>query len=115
MEADLIADYGEFYGLLFDRIAMESVLRINPPSKERLLRRIMLKILEAARIQDTESQQHGNKQKVKQKKTTFTLITAGDSRAAAHGNIFTQSYTSVIDVSILSNAIAKHFRIVVQL
>lgn len=100
MEAELIADYGEFYGLLFDRIAMESVLRINPPSKERLLRRVMLKILEASRIQNTEQQQHGNKQKVKQKKTTFTFSTAGDSRAAAHGNIFTQSYTSVIDVRI---------------
>jgi hypothetical protein len=105
MEADLIADYGEFYGLLFDRIAMESILRINPPSKERLLRRIMQKILDTRRIQDEQQQQQqqqADKTKKKKKKTTFTFITAGDSRAAAHGNIFTQSYTSVIDVSIIS-------------
>lgn len=101
MEADLIADYGEFYGLLFDRIAMESILRINPPSKERLLRRIMQKILEARGIQDEQQQQQADKPKKKKKKTTFTFTTAGDSRAAAHGNIFTQSYTSVIDVSII--------------
>lgn len=103
MEADLIADYGEFYGLLFDRIALESTFRINPLSKDRLLRRMMQKILEARRNQDKLRQQQQVEKTTKKKKmtATFTWVTAGDSRAAAHGNIFSQSYTSVMDVSTL--------------
>jgi len=76
LEQNLMRDYGEYYGLVFDRAAMENVFLSNPKSRERLLRRLMLKILSGG---------------------SFTWVTAGDGAAAGHGNLFSQSYTAVME------------------
>jgi len=86
LESELLSDYGRYYGLIFDRDALETAFVMNPLSKERLLRRMMLKILQARNKPDQTS--------------TFTWITAGDSAAAAHGNLFSQSYTAVLDSTV---------------
>ena len=91
LESELLSDYGKYYGLIFDKDALETAFVMNPLSKERLLRRMMLKILQARKKQDQIS--------------TFTWITAGDSAAAAHGNLLSQSYTAVLDVSLSAKSV----------
>jgi hypothetical protein len=117
IEAELMGDYGEYYGLMFDKAAAEHVFIANPASKERLLRRLQLKILSAQRQKQSPSQKSKVKlsanagsptsaSKASASKTitttaniatTFTWVTSGDGAAAGHGNLFSQTYTAVME------------------
>ena len=69
---------------------IEKIFKIDKVSKERLIRRLIMKILAAQLniVNPTE------------KRSTFTWVTAGDSAAAGHGNFFNQTYTAVMEDTV---------------
>jgi len=73
----LKSEYGKYYDVIFES-AGPKLFEINQVSKDRLLRRMMKKILEAS---------------TKNSKVPFTWVTAGHSACAGHGNLFNQSKT----------------------
>lgn len=81
LERELMGDYKSYYGLLFDQGAMDGIFVSNSISRQRLLRRLQLKLLQ----NDGQS--------------SFTWVTGGDSAAAGHGNLFSQSYTMVLEAT----------------
>jgi hypothetical protein len=87
-EAILEEDYGIYKDQVFTK---ENILNaFHTPtklSKERLKRRIMIRILEA---------QLGTTNK----RVDFNWVTAGHSAAAGHGNLFNQTYTYVLEQSM---------------
>ena len=64
-------------------------------SAKRLTRRILIKHLQAVIREKTVSQSGSPP-------PTFTWVTAGDATAAAHGNLFSQSYTSILQDTVES-------------
>jgi len=109
LEQSLIMDYGDMQGLLFDKPGViDRLFMANPISKERLYRRMMIKVLSAQiEIAKNNGGDDGKQKKKKRKKkrtkhtaSTFTWATGGDSAAAGHGNLFSQSYTKVMEDSV---------------
>ena len=80
-------DFGPFRGLVLDKTLIRQVFVMNDISRERLLRKIMIRILEAQTLPLS-------------RKSTFTWVTAGDSAAASHGNMYSQSYTAVLEQTV---------------
>ena len=64
-------------------------------SAKRLTRRILIKHLQAVVREKTVSQSGSPP-------PTFTWVTAGDATAAAHGNLFSQSYTAILQDTVES-------------
>ena len=69
---------------------LDDFFRMKDESRERLLRRLMVKVLAAQLDEFKLGKEH----------STFTWVTAGDSVAAAHGNLFEQSYTAVLEETV---------------
>jgi len=84
----LQSDYAEYTTLLFNKLVTNDLFILEPDSRKRLSRRIMSKIVQAATT--TQSQP-----------VTFTWVTAGDSSAAGYGNLPEQSYTSVLEDTLM--------------
>jgi len=76
------------------RVAIRSPLFLaSPESTKKLSRRIIIKYLKAALREKSPTSQQ-------QPRPTFTWITAGDSTAAAHGNLYSQSYTAILQDTV---------------
>jgi hypothetical protein len=86
LEARFLPEYGEYYGRLFDPIQLENIFSSSKASKDRLKRRLMIKVLTKL----LRPSQH----------VKFVWATAGDSVAAGHGNMFNQSYTAMLDDTV---------------
>jgi len=80
-------EYGDYFKILFDKVTLNKLFVISERSKEALLRKMMIRIVE-------------NKVSPKAEGTRFTWVTAGDSFAAGHGNLFRQSYTAVLESTV---------------
>ena len=113
VEKKLQTEYAHYYGLTFDPSFLHQQLFIG--SHERLMRRIMFKIINAQRnqkshisthdLKTTGKDSHANNEddKVIATKTllsTLTWVTTGDAIAAADGNYFFQSYTHVLEDTV---------------
>ena len=103
----------EFYGLLFENPElMDKLFVMDAHSKERLLRRLMIKVLEAQFPQSKSKSNINSKFGLNKKgksepshieratSSTFIWATGGDSGAAGHGNLFKQSYTKVMEDTV---------------
>ena len=88
LERDFRLDYGEFYGKLFDPIQMDHIFAASPMSRDRFKRRLMQKILEKVTSPSGSSPPQ------------FVWATAGDSSAAGHGNMFNQTYSSILEKTV---------------
>jgi hypothetical protein len=89
LEDTFRTEYGEFYGALYDPIQVNKhIFLASPMSRDRLKRRLMQKIVQ--KLVDPT------------KNVEFIWATSGDSSAAAHGNMFNQSYTAVLETSVQS-------------
>jgi len=110
-------NYGSYYRQIFNDIstkASSSLLTLDekrrralgrkketplftasPESANRLSRRILIKHLKAALREKSISSSS-------QPPPTFTWITAGDATAAAHGNLYSQSYTAILQDTVES-------------
>ena len=88
MELELMDEFGGWYGQIFDPIRLEGVFAAGMASRDRLVRRIMIKVAEA-RVAEMSAPETTTA-------STFVWATAGDSAAAGHGNLFDQSYTAVM-------------------
>ena len=88
MELELMDEFGDWYGQIFDPIRLEGVFAAGMASRDRLVRRIMIKVAEA-RVAEMAAPETTTA-------STFVWATAGDSAAAGHGNLFDQSYTAVM-------------------
>ena len=86
LERRFTTEYGEYYGRLFDIIHLENMFSSSTISKDRLKRRLMIKILKKL-IQPSTN-------------IKFIWATAGDSIAAGHGNMYNQSYTAMLDDTV---------------
>jgi hypothetical protein len=86
LEARFLSEYGEYYGRLFDPIQLENIFSTSKASKDRLKRRLMIKVL---------TKMLRPSQNVK-----FVWSTGGDSVAAGHGNMFNQSYTAMLEDTV---------------
>jgi hypothetical protein len=80
-------DFGPFRGMVFDKILLRRIFVMNDLSRERLVRKMMLKVLEGQTLPLSQ-------------KSQFTWVTTGDSAAAAHGNMYSQSYTAVLEETV---------------
>eukprot|EP00559_Dactyliosolen_fragilissimus_P009922 CAMPEP_0184858144 /NCGR_PEP_ID=MMETSP0580-20130426/3266_1 /TAXON_ID=1118495 /ORGANISM="Dactyliosolen fragilissimus" /LENGTH=667 /DNA_ID=CAMNT_0027354127 /DNA_START=63 /DNA_END=2066 /DNA_ORIENTATION=- len=79
-------DYGEYMYKIFNKTTIMSAFKgHDPKSMERLKLRMKIKILNAQLHQST--------------RTSYIWATGGHSAAAAHGNIFNQSYSSSLEQS----------------
>jgi len=76
LKAQLELEYGEYANAIFDE---HNVMRYSDVSKDRFERRLMRKILSPA-----------------EEDKVFHWVTGGHSAAAAHGNLYEQSYTHVL-------------------
>jgi len=81
LKESLKSKYGKYYDVIFES-AGPKLFEINQVSKDRLLRRMMKKIIETS---------------TKNSKVPFTWVTAGHSACAGHGNLFSQSKTHVLE------------------
>lgn len=86
LEGKLRRDYGEYYGKLFDPIQLKNIFITSSMSLERLKRRLIEKIV--LKLVDPTTT------------VDFIWSTGGDSSAAAHGNLFNQSYTAVLENAV---------------
>ena len=117
VEKKLQSEYAHYYGLTFDPSFLHRQLFIG--SHERLIRRIMFKIIFAQRnqkghisthnLKTTSNDSNGNNEagnedeKVTATKpllSTLTWVTTGDSIAAADGNYLFQSYTHILEDTV---------------
>ena len=80
--------YGEYTDSFFNNTALlnSTIYSKSPRSKDRLKRRLKIKFLES---------QLGDKSPA-----SFTWVTGGHSAAAGHGNLFTQSYTAILETTL---------------
>lgn len=88
VELELMDEFGDWYGQIFDPVRLEGVFAAGMASRDRLVRRIMIKVAEA-RVAEMAAPETTTA-------STFVWATAGDSAAAGHGNLFDQSYTAVL-------------------
>lgn len=79
-ETIFLENFGVYRDMVLDKTLLYRIFQCSDASREKLTRRLMLKLLEAQILGTTE-------------RVTFTWVTAGDSSAAAHGNMYSQSYT----------------------
>jgi len=82
LKEDLTSEYGKYYTQIFAR-SPNLLFQMNHVSKDRLLRKMTKKIIEAL--------------STKTSKVPFTWVTAGSSAAAGHGNLFSQSKTYALE------------------
>ena len=95
----LMEEYGNSFGWIFDPVVFTSRLFLqNEVSKLRLTRRVMIKLIEAQMQRSSVQNENDDQQNFKM--PTFTWVTAGDSSAAGHGNLFSQSYTAVLEDTV---------------
>ena len=100
MELELMEEFGDWYGQIFDPVRLEGVFASGMASRDRLVRRIMIKVAEARVAEMTTKTATGSTDKDPKLASTFIWATAGDSAAAGHGNLFDQSYTAVMGRSV---------------
>lgn len=96
-------EYGRFSPEVFNTLNLEKLFPISSRSQKRLIRRLMIKILQGrANRRNT----HRANQPI------FHWVTAGDSSAAGHGNAYSDSYTSILEdtVSGLFQAVGVKFK-----
>mmetsp|Transcript_1243 Transcript_1243/g.1889 ORF Transcript_1243/g.1889 Transcript_1243/m.1889 type:complete len:663 (-) Transcript_1243:3626-5614(-) len=86
LEEKLRRDYGEYYGKLFDPVQLKNIFLTSSMSRERLKRRLIEKVI--MKFVDPTAT------------VDFVWATGGDSSAAAHGNLFNQSYTAVLEDAV---------------
>ena len=95
VEKKLKNEYQHYFGKTFDRSFVTMKLFPNvfsdSNSRDRLTRRIMMKIL-SARASHAESFDNKNDDVERALKTTFTWVTTGDSSTAGYGNLYQHSY-----------------------
>ena len=77
-------DYGKYFDLFFTSEALSKMIQLSDKSYQRLVNIMLVKIV-SAHLDESKS------------KTKFVWTTGGHSAAAGHGNLFSQSYTSVLD------------------
>jgi len=82
LEEDLRSEYGKYYTKIFEE-SPRILFQINQVSKDRLFRKMTKKVIEALFT--------------KTSKVPFTWVTAGNSAAAGHGNLFHQSKTYALE------------------
>ena len=82
LEARIREDYGEWFDAFFSKNSLKETVEISDISTERLIALFQSKIL-SAQLTD--------------EKTTFVWTTGGHSAAAGHGNLFSQSYTAILE------------------
>lgn len=102
-----IEEYGSYYRRIFNEIAFipsssvlpkhqnhkdQPLFRMTPESSERFTRRILIKHLQAVLHEGDKSSSTPP--------PTFTWVTAGDSAAAGHGNLYAQSYTAILQDTV---------------
>jgi len=85
VEARLREDYGPWFDIYFSKEGTKEVTEISDISTERLITLLQSKIL-SAQLTD--------------EKTTFVWTTGGHSAAAGHGNLFSQSYTAILEDTV---------------
>lgn len=83
----LMENFGVYRDMVMDKTLLHRIFQCSDASREKLTRRLMLKLLEV--------EMAGTNNQVK-----FTWVTAGDSSAAAHGNMYSQSYTNILEEMI---------------
>mmetsp|Transcript_7710 Transcript_7710/g.11021 ORF Transcript_7710/g.11021 Transcript_7710/m.11021 type:complete len:630 (-) Transcript_7710:48-1937(-) len=99
MKQNVIQEYGEYYGLIFDSAMMDRIFMMNNISRERLKRRMMIKILQSL-SKENEPNKYEDDGNLREQDITFTWVTGGDSSAAGHGNLLEQSYTAVLEDTV---------------
>jgi len=77
-------DFGSYRGLILDKSLLNRIFKCSDASREKLKRKLMIKLVEAQMLASTQQ-------------ATFVWVTAGDSSAAAHGNMYSQSYTATME------------------
>lgn len=80
----LMENFGFHRDMVMDKTLLHRIFQCSDASREKLTRRLMLKVLEV--------EMAGTNNPVK-----FTWVTAGDSSAAGHGNMYSQSYTNILE------------------
>jgi hypothetical protein len=86
LEQGFLKEYEAYYYRIFDPLMIDNVFQAGNDSKERLRRKLLIKIV--------------TKLINPQAKVSFIWVTAGDSAAAGHGNHFNQSSTAVLDRTV---------------
>ncbi len=101
----LFKEYGRFTWDVFNLATLEKIFLVSPLSKRRLLRRIMIKILEARMTCSNndcppEDEDEFEDQNLNKNIPIFHWTTIGDSSAAGHGNTYSQSYTAILEKTV---------------
>jgi len=93
--------FGKYqFNIIFENpLIMDKIFVMEPLSKERLIRRLMIKILQA-QVSDGNSQNIYEDTNNLYTSSTFVWATGGDSAAAGHGNLFQQSYTPILEETV---------------
>ena len=98
---DIFKEYGRFTQDIFNTVQLEHLFRVSPLSRKRLIRRIIIKILQG-RIQCSSSGEcPDNHDASSEEIPIFRWVTSGDSSAAGHGNAYSQSYTSILENTVV--------------
>jgi len=92
-------EYGDYNDLLFDKSIHPEIIVMNNISRERLKRRMMIKILQSL-SKENEPNKYEDDGNLREQDITFTWVTGGDSSAAGHGNLLEQSYTAVLEDTV---------------
>lgn len=90
VEEELRSDYGQYFSALFDKVSISKLFPTSKFSGELLRRKMIMKIVESKLNYESNNPDISE----------FTWVTAGDSAAAGHGNLFSQSYTNVLEDTV---------------
>lgn len=104
----LFKEYGRFTWDVFNLATLEKIFLVSPLSKRRLIRRIMIKILEGRMTcgnhdcppEDEEAEYDDGNENLSKNIPIFHWTTVGDSSAAGHGNTYSQSYTAILEKTV---------------
>jgi len=81
-------EYGSYSNNLLSPEILKEYFDLSPQFEERLIRRYQMKILSSYFFNDKDDDE------------TFVWTTAGHSAAAGHGNLFNQTFTSIIEQTV---------------
>lgn len=85
IEAKVRLEYGKYFDYFFKNTSLSEIVKLSEPSLERLINIMQVKILSA---------------QLYSHKTTFVWSTGGHSAAAGHGNLFSQTYSAVLEDTV---------------
>lgn len=88
IQEKIYKEYGSYTSSLLSSETLKKYFDLSPEFEERLIRRYQIKILSSYFFDEKEDPE------------TFVWTTAGHSAAAGHGNLFNQTFTSIIEQTV---------------